>query len=125
MPSRSFSAGVVQILVIALGMRFFRVLALERTTDDKLVGVDRVYTILNKLGIVPLAVFELSDHQPDGVPFRALGFFAVSRHVEQVSALAAGQRARPSFLVYFIALRLRGLLAASRPGGRAFLVGTP
>jgi sterol desaturase/sphingolipid hydroxylase (fatty acid hydroxylase superfamily) len=50
--------GVVQIAVIALAMRFFeRRWPLEKTRDERLVGVDRVYTVLNKLGIVPLVVF--------------------------------------------------------------------
>ena len=54
-----FMLGLVQIAVIALGMR-----ALERRwplepagPDDRLIGVDRVYTVLNKLGVIPLAIF--------------------------------------------------------------------
>ena len=40
------------------GMRFFeRRWPLEKTANDELVSVDRVYTMLNKLGIIPLAVF--------------------------------------------------------------------
>ena len=68
--------GIVQILVIALGMRFFeRRWPLEKTGDDRLVGVDRVYTVLNKLGIIPLAVFivSLSDHQRDRATWCARG----------------------------------------------------
>lgn len=51
--------GVVQIAIIAIGMRFFeKRWPLEQPgTDDRLIGVDRVYTVLNKLGIVPLAIF--------------------------------------------------------------------
>ena len=56
-----FMLGIVQILVIALGMRFFeKRWPLEKTGNDDLVGVDRVYTVLNKLGIIPLAVFMVS-----------------------------------------------------------------
>ena len=51
--------GVVQIAIIALGMRFFeKRWPLEQPgRDDRLVAVDRVYTALNKLGIIPLAIF--------------------------------------------------------------------
>ena len=51
--------GAIQILVIAVGMRFFeRRWPLEKPgRDDRLIGVDRVYTLLNKLGVVPLAIF--------------------------------------------------------------------
>src|SRR6185436_8117672 len=52
-----FMLGMVQIAVIALVMRVFeRRWPLERG-EDRLVGVDRIYTVLNKLGIVPLLVF--------------------------------------------------------------------
>src|SRR5205085_290010 len=58
--------GVVQIVVIATVMRFCeRRWGVERG-EDGLVGVDRVYTVLNKLGIVPLAVFaQMVGVQPD------------------------------------------------------------
>ena len=51
--------GVVQIAIIAIGMRFFeRRWPLEKpSSEDRLIGVDRVYTLLNKLGIIPLAIF--------------------------------------------------------------------
>jgi len=50
--------GIVQIAVIAFGMRFLeKSWPLEKTPNDDLVAVDRVYTVLNKLGIIPLAVF--------------------------------------------------------------------
>ena len=53
--------GVVQIVVIALGMRFFeRRWPLEKAGDDRLIGVDRVYTVLNKLGIIPLPIFVIT-----------------------------------------------------------------
>ena len=42
-------------------MRFFeKRWPLEKTGNDRLIGVDRVYTVLNKLGVIPLAVFMVS-----------------------------------------------------------------
>ena len=54
--------GALQIAVIAVGMRFFeRRWPLEKASeDDRLVGVDRVYTVLNKLGVIPLAIFAIT-----------------------------------------------------------------
>ena len=50
--------GAVQIAVIGLVMRFVeRRWPLECTADDRLMSVDRVYTALNKLGVIPLIVF--------------------------------------------------------------------
>ena len=97
-----FMLGVVQILVIALGMRFFeKRWPLERTADDKLVGVDRVYTILNKLGIVPLAVFVVNYPITNQMEYlsRALGFSPF--RVEQVLPWLQ-DNALASFLVYFV-----------------------
>jgi sterol desaturase/sphingolipid hydroxylase (fatty acid hydroxylase superfamily) len=56
-----FMLGVLQIAVIGLVMRAFeRRWPLERTNDDHLMNVDRVYTVLNKLGLIPLAVFVIA-----------------------------------------------------------------
>ncbi|HTR87098.1 MAG TPA: sterol desaturase family protein [Reyranella sp.] len=53
-----FMLGVLQILVIAFLMRPVEALwPLEATSDNRSVAVDRVYTILNKLGAIPLVVF--------------------------------------------------------------------
>jgi sterol desaturase/sphingolipid hydroxylase (fatty acid hydroxylase superfamily) len=50
--------GVVQIAVIALVMRVVeRRWGRNDAADRKLMGVDRVYTALNKLGVIPLIVF--------------------------------------------------------------------
>ena len=51
--------GAVQIAIIALGMRFIeKRWPLEKSgKDDRLIVVDQVYTVLNKLGVVPLAIF--------------------------------------------------------------------
>jgi sterol desaturase/sphingolipid hydroxylase (fatty acid hydroxylase superfamily) len=94
--------GIVQILVIALGMRFLeRRWPLEKWQNDDLVGVDRVYTVLNKLGIVPLAVFMVTYPISNEIEHlvRAWGYAPprLERMVPWIhdSALA-------SFLVYFI-----------------------
>jgi sterol desaturase/sphingolipid hydroxylase (fatty acid hydroxylase superfamily) len=53
-----FMLGFVQIVVIALVMRVFeRRWPLERSADNRLMRTDQVYTVLNKLGVIPLAVF--------------------------------------------------------------------
>ena len=53
--------GVVQIVVIGIGMRLIeRRWPLETFADRGLVRVDCIYTVLNKLGIVPLAVFAVT-----------------------------------------------------------------
>jgi sterol desaturase/sphingolipid hydroxylase (fatty acid hydroxylase superfamily) len=49
--------GVVQIAVIGLVLRLVERRWPLEAGDDRLMGVDRVYTVLNKLGIVPLVVF--------------------------------------------------------------------
>ena len=93
--------GVVQILVIALGMRFFeRRWPLEKTKDDRLVAVDRVYTVLNKLGIVPLAIFIVTYPvvQEVELTIRSWGY-APPRLERLVPWL--GDNVLASFLVYF------------------------
>ena len=97
-----FMLGVVQILVIALVLRpLERRWLLEPADEDRLVGVDRVYTTLSKLGVVPLIVFICAypitneiEHQ-----VRALGF-APPRLERLVPWL--GDNALASFLVYFV-----------------------
>src|SRR5262249_35966922 len=93
--------GLVQILIIALGMRFFeKRWPLEKAADDKLVAVDRVYTVLNKLGVIPLLVFLVTYPITNEIEHlvRSWGFAPprIERLVPwlQDSALA-------SFLVYF------------------------
>jgi sterol desaturase/sphingolipid hydroxylase (fatty acid hydroxylase superfamily) len=49
--------GLVQIAVIALVMRPIERRWGRERGEERLVGVDRIYTALNKLGIVPLLVF--------------------------------------------------------------------
>ena len=96
-----FTLGVVQILVIGIVMRFFeRRWGVERG-EERLVGVDRVYTVLSKLGVVPLLVFVLAYPITQEIEHlvRVLGF--VPPRLERLipglhdSALA-------SFLIYFV-----------------------
>jgi sterol desaturase/sphingolipid hydroxylase (fatty acid hydroxylase superfamily) len=96
-----FMLGIVQILVIALGMRFFeKRWPLEKTGNDGLVAVDRVYTVLNKLGIIPLAVFMVSYPITNEIDYLVRSWGFVPPRLEQLlpwlhdSALC-------SFLVYF------------------------
>jgi sterol desaturase/sphingolipid hydroxylase (fatty acid hydroxylase superfamily) len=97
-----FMLGVVQILVIALGMRFFeKRWPLERTDNDNLVGVDRVYTILNKLGIVPLALFMVSYPITNQIEYVSRAFGFAPFRVEQVLPWLH-DHALASFLVYFV-----------------------
>ncbi|MFO1082449.1 MAG: sterol desaturase family protein [Reyranellaceae bacterium] len=50
--------GAVQVAVIAFGMRLIeKRWPFERHADDRLMKVDRIYTVLNRLGVVPLLVF--------------------------------------------------------------------
>ena len=94
--------GAVQIAVIALGMRVIeKRWPLERHPDERLVRVDRVYTVLNKLGVVPLLVFSVSYPITNEIEYfvRALGM--VPPRLEQmVPGLA--DNALASFLVYFV-----------------------
>lgn len=94
--------GIVQILVIAVGMRFFeRRWPLEKWPNDNLVAVDRVYTVLNKLGIVPLAVFMVTYPISNEIEHLVRAWGYAPPRLERMlpwlhdSALA-------SFLVYFI-----------------------
>lgn len=97
-----FMLGVVQIAVIAFGMRLLeRRWPLEREGDDRLIAVDRVYTLLNKLGIVPLAIFIVTYPLVNGIEHavRAWGF-APPRLERLLPGIA--DNALASFLVYFV-----------------------
>ena len=95
--------GVVQIAVIAIGMRFFeRRWPLEKPgKDDKLILVDQIYTVLNKLGIVPLAIFVITYPlvQEIELTVRAWGF--APPRLERVLPWL-GDNALASFLLYFV-----------------------
>lgn len=93
--------GIVQIAIIALVMRLLeRRWPLERNGDDRLIGVDRVYTALNKLGVVPLAIFIVTYPLTNEIEHlvRAWGF-APPRLERLLPGL--GDNALASFLVYF------------------------
>ncbi len=94
--------GTIQILVIAVGMRFFeRRWPLEKPgRDDRLIGVDRVYTLLNKLGVVPLAIFIVTYPVVTHIELliRAWGYAPPS--LERLLPWL-GDNALASFLVYF------------------------
>jgi sterol desaturase/sphingolipid hydroxylase (fatty acid hydroxylase superfamily) len=93
--------GIVQILVIALGMRFFeKRWPLERTDNDDLVAVDRVYTVLNKLGIIPLAVFMVSYPITNEIEYLVRSWGFVPPRLEQLVPWLHDS-ALGSFLVYF------------------------
>jgi len=93
--------GLVQIAVIALVMRpIERRWGVERG-DEGLLGVDRVYTALNKLGVVPLLVFVAAypiTNELDHL-VRVLGF-APPRLERLIPGLH--DNALASFLAYFV-----------------------
>ena len=95
--------GLVQIAVIAVGMRFFeRRWPLEKPgRDDGLIMVDRVYTVLNKLGIVPLAIFIVTYPlvQEIELTMRTWGF--APPRLERLLPWI-GDNDFVSFLVYFV-----------------------
>ncbi len=94
--------GLVQIAVIALVMRLFESRwPLEKDGDDRLVGVDRVYTALNKLGVIPLMVFVVAYPITNEIEHlvRAWGF--VPPRLERLLPWL-GDNALASFLVYFV-----------------------
>lgn len=98
-----FMLGVVQIAIIAFGMRFFeRRWPLEKSSpDDRLIRVDQVYTTLNKLGIVPLAIFIVTYPLVQHIELlmRTWGF--APPRLERVLPWL-GDNALASFLVYFV-----------------------
>jgi sterol desaturase/sphingolipid hydroxylase (fatty acid hydroxylase superfamily) len=96
-----FMLGIVQIAIISLVMRLFeRRWPLEKGGDDRLMSVDRVYTALNKLGVIPLAIFIVAYPITNEIEqqVRAWGF-APPRLERLLPWL--GDNALASFLVYF------------------------
>lgn len=97
-----FMLGVVQIVIIALGMRLFeRRWPLERGADDRLVRVDVVYTVLNKLGVLPLVIFVVTLPITNTIEYlvRAWGF--ITPRIEHVAPWLQNN-ALASFLIYFM-----------------------
>ena len=96
-----FMLGVVQITIIGLVMRLFeRRWGIEKD-EEKLVGVDRVYTVLSKLGIVPLIVFIVAYPITQEIEHlvRVIGF-APPRLERLIPGLY--DNALASFLLYFV-----------------------
>ena len=83
-------------------MRFFeRRWPLETTGDDRLIGVDRVYTVLNKLGIVPLAIFIVTYPITQEIELLMRGWGYAPPRLERLLPWL-GDNALASFLVYFV-----------------------
>ena len=95
--------GVVQIAVIAIAMRFFeRRWPLEKAgKDDKLVTVDRIYTMLNKLGVVPLAIFIITYPLVQEIELAVRTWGYMPPRLERMLPWL-GDNALASFLVYFV-----------------------
>jgi sterol desaturase/sphingolipid hydroxylase (fatty acid hydroxylase superfamily) len=97
-----FMLGILQIVVIAVGMRALeKKWPLEAATEEGLVGVDRVYTVLNKLGIVPLVIFIVIFPLTNGIEylFRSMGMAPF--RIEYLAPWLHSN-ALLSFLVYFV-----------------------
>src|SRR5436190_6169213 len=96
-----FMLGVVQITIIGLVMRLFERRWGFEKGEQKLVGVDRVYTVLSKLGIVPLMVFVVAYPITQEIEHlvRVMGF-APPRLERLIPGLY--DNALASFLVYFV-----------------------
>lgn len=95
--------GAVQIAVIAIGMRFFeRRWPLEGSgKDDRLILVDQVYTVLNKLGIVPLAIFIITYPLVQEIELAVRAWGYAPPRLERVLPWL-GDNALASFLLYFV-----------------------
>lgn len=93
--------GLVQIAVIALVMRPVERRWGRERGEEGLVGVDRVYTALNKLGVVPLLVFVVAYPITNEFDYlvRVLGF-APPRLERLIPGLH--DNALASFLAYFV-----------------------
>jgi sterol desaturase/sphingolipid hydroxylase (fatty acid hydroxylase superfamily) len=93
--------GAVQIAAIALIMRAFeRRWPLEKAGDDRLIGVDRVYTVLNKLGIVPLAIFIVAFPITQQIEYTVRAMGVAPPRIENLVPWLHDQPLA-SFLVYF------------------------
>jgi sterol desaturase/sphingolipid hydroxylase (fatty acid hydroxylase superfamily) len=93
--------GLAQIAVIGLVMRPIERRWGVEQGEERLVGVDRVYTALNKLGVVPLLVFVVAYPITNELErlVRVLGF-APPRLERLIPGLH--DSALASFLVYFV-----------------------
>jgi sterol desaturase/sphingolipid hydroxylase (fatty acid hydroxylase superfamily) len=97
-----FMLGIVQIVVIAVGMRALeKKWPLEAAKEEGLVGVDRVYTVLNKLGIVPLAIFIIIFPVTNGIEYLFRSWGMAPWRIEYLAPWLHSN-ALLSFLVYFV-----------------------
>lgn len=93
--------GVVQIVVIALVMRTFeRRWPLERASDNRLMRTDQVYTALNKLGVIPLAVFTAAYPITQEIEHLVRAMGMAPPRIERIVPWLH-DNALASFLVYF------------------------
>jgi sterol desaturase/sphingolipid hydroxylase (fatty acid hydroxylase superfamily) len=95
--------GVVQIAIIAIGMRFFeKRWPLEQPgKDDRLIGVDQVYTVLNKLGIIPLAIFIVTYPLVQEIELTVRTWGYAPPRLERLLPWV-GDNDLLSFLIYFV-----------------------
>jgi len=93
--------GVVQITVIALVMRTFeKRWPLERASDNRLMRTDQVYTALNKLGVIPLAVFAAAYPITQEIEHLVRAMGMAPPRIERIVPWLQ-DNALASFLVYF------------------------
>ena len=93
--------GVVQIAVIGVVMRLIERRWPLEAGDDRLMGVDRVYTVLNKLGVVPLVVFVAAYPITNEIE-QVIRVVGVSPpRLEHLASWFSGH-AFVSFLLYFV-----------------------
>jgi sterol desaturase/sphingolipid hydroxylase (fatty acid hydroxylase superfamily) len=93
--------GVVQIAVIGLVLRVIERRWPLEAGDDRLMGVDRIYTVLNKLGFVPLVVFVVAYPITNEIE-QVIRVVGVSPpRLEHLGSWFAGH-AFVSFLLYFV-----------------------
>ncbi len=93
--------GVLQIAAIALIMRAFeRRWPLEKGGEERLIGVDRIYTVLNKLGIIPLAIFVIAFPVTQYIEYAVRAVGLAPPRIETMIPWLRDQ-ALVSFLIYF------------------------
>ena len=93
--------GVVQITVIALVMRTLeKRWPLERASDNRLMRTDQVYTALNKLGVIPLAVFTAAYPITQEIEHLVRAMGMAPPRIERIVPWLH-DNALASFLVYF------------------------
>jgi len=93
--------GALQIVVIAVFMRLIeRRWPLERTADNGLMSVDRVYTALNRLGVIPLIVFVVAYPVTSEIDRQVRVWGFTPPRIEHLAPWLY-DHALASFLIYF------------------------